>query len=169
MGTQTPSQKRGGAPSPIFGLCLLWPNGCMDQDATWYGGRPQPRQHCVSWGPSSPLKGAQPPILGPCLLWPNGWMEKDAAWYGVIPRSKLHCVTWGPISPRQKGAQPPIFSPCLLRPNGCPSQLLLSSCLQMVARKPILTCKSCSDVCTYHCAQTSYRTQHENSSVNFPS
>jgi len=24
---------------PIFGLRLLWPNGWMDQDATWYGGR----------------------------------------------------------------------------------------------------------------------------------
>ena len=22
---------------------LLWPNGWMDQDATWHGGRPQPR------------------------------------------------------------------------------------------------------------------------------
>jgi len=33
----------------------LWPNGCMDQDAIWYGGRPRPRQHCVTWGPSSPL------------------------------------------------------------------------------------------------------------------
>jgi len=44
--------------------CLLWPNGWMDQDATWYGGRPQPRRHCVAWGPSSPQyprKGAQPP------------------------------------------------------------------------------------------------------------
>ena len=29
-----PSQKGGGAPSPIFGPCLLWPNGWMDQDAT---------------------------------------------------------------------------------------------------------------------------------------
>jgi len=28
------------APPPIFGPCLLWPNGWMDQDATWYGGRP---------------------------------------------------------------------------------------------------------------------------------
>jgi len=35
----------------------------MDQDATWYGGRPRPRQHCVRLGPSSPLpkKGAAPP------------------------------------------------------------------------------------------------------------
>ena len=27
----------------------------MDQDDTWYGGRPLPRQHCVRWGPSSHL------------------------------------------------------------------------------------------------------------------
>jgi len=31
-----PSPKRGKA--PIFGPHLLWPNGCMNQDATWYGG-----------------------------------------------------------------------------------------------------------------------------------
>jgi len=29
--------------SPILGPCLLWPNCWMDQDGTWYGGRPQPR------------------------------------------------------------------------------------------------------------------------------
>ena len=28
---------------PIFGPFLLWPIGCMYQDITWYGGRPQPR------------------------------------------------------------------------------------------------------------------------------
>jgi len=28
---------------PIFCPCLLWLNGCMDQDATGYGGRPLPR------------------------------------------------------------------------------------------------------------------------------
>jgi len=28
--------KRGSA--AIFGPCLLWLNGWMDQDATWYGG-----------------------------------------------------------------------------------------------------------------------------------
>ena len=26
----------------------MWPNGLMDQDAIWYGGRPQPRPHCVT-------------------------------------------------------------------------------------------------------------------------
>ena len=33
-GEPGPLPKRGGT-SPIFGPCLLWPNGCMDQDATW--------------------------------------------------------------------------------------------------------------------------------------
>jgi len=35
-----PPQKGSGATSPIFGPFLLWPNGWMHQDATWYGGRP---------------------------------------------------------------------------------------------------------------------------------
>jgi len=26
---------------------VLWPNGWMDQDATWFGGRPRPMAHCV--------------------------------------------------------------------------------------------------------------------------
>ena len=30
-----PTQK-GAEPHPIFGPRLLWPNGYMDQDATWY-------------------------------------------------------------------------------------------------------------------------------------
>jgi len=46
----------------------------MDQDATWYGGRPQPRPHSVRWRPAPPPpKGAQqPPLFDQCLLWPNG-------------------------------------------------------------------------------------------------
>ena len=48
-----PSPKGGGA--TIFGPCLVWPNGWMDEDATWQGGRPQPKRHCVGWGPSSPF------------------------------------------------------------------------------------------------------------------
>jgi len=58
-GPSIPSPK--GAQPPIIGPCLLWPNGWMDQDATWYGGRPWPRPHCVGWGPSSfPKKGHSP-------------------------------------------------------------------------------------------------------------
>jgi len=46
MGTQPPSPK-GASPLAIFGPCLLWLNGWMDQAATWYGGRPRRRLHCV--------------------------------------------------------------------------------------------------------------------------
>ena len=59
-GDPAPSPKR--AEPPIFGLCLLRPNGCRDQDATWYGVRPRSRRHCVRWGPSSPpQKGGRTP------------------------------------------------------------------------------------------------------------
>ena len=54
-GDPVPFPQKGVEPlSPIFGPFLLWPNGSMHQDATWYGGRPQPRQVCVRWGPSRP-------------------------------------------------------------------------------------------------------------------
>jgi len=34
------------APPPIFGPYLLWPNGWMDEDATWYGSRSRLMPHC---------------------------------------------------------------------------------------------------------------------------
>ena len=48
--------KREAQQPPIFGPRLSWPNGWMDQDATWYGGRPRPKPRCVRWGPSSPTE-----------------------------------------------------------------------------------------------------------------
>ena len=60
----------------VLSLCnvgVLWPNGWMDQDTTWYGGRPRPRRHCVTRGTSSPTEtDTIAPTLGTCLLWPNG-------------------------------------------------------------------------------------------------
>ena len=44
---------KGHSPS-ILGPCSFWPNGLMDEDATWYESRPRPRPHCVRRGPSSP-------------------------------------------------------------------------------------------------------------------
>ena len=79
-GDLTPPKREAGAggraPSPIFGPWLLWPNGWMDQDGTWHGGRPWSSPHCARWGHSSPPQnGTQPPILGPSLLWPNGYSK----------------------------------------------------------------------------------------------
>jgi len=66
---------KGHSP-PTFGPCLLWPNGWIDEDATWYEGRPRPRPHCVRWAQLPPKQkighSPQPPIFSPCLLWPNG-------------------------------------------------------------------------------------------------
>jgi len=56
------SPKRAQQP-PIFGLCLLWPNGWMDQDATWYGGRPRSWPHCVRWRLTHPERTTAPPEL----------------------------------------------------------------------------------------------------------
>ena len=39
MRTQLPRKGLGaGGTAPYFGPFLLWPNGWMDQDATWYDG-----------------------------------------------------------------------------------------------------------------------------------
>ena len=93
-GYPAPPKKGHMTVPPLFGPCLLWPNGWMDQDATWYVGRPRPKRHCVGWGSSSPFpkKGTEPPILGPLLLWPNGWMDQDATWYEGRPRPRPHCI-----------------------------------------------------------------------------
>jgi len=120
MGTQ-PLPKKGAEPPPIFGPCLLRSNGCIDQDATWYGGRPRPKRHCVRWGPSSPyiLGGTAPsPIFGSCLLWPNSWMDQGGTWHGGGLWSRPHCARWGPSSPPQKGAEPQFSAHFLLWPNG---------------------------------------------------
>jgi len=59
-GTHLPSPK--WAQPTIFGPYLLWPNGWMDEDTTWYGSMPRPKRLCVRWGPRFPLeKKAQPP------------------------------------------------------------------------------------------------------------
>jgi len=59
MGTQLrPPHKGGRAPSQIFGPCLLWPNGWMDQDGIWRRGGRWSTPHCVCarWRPSSPAQ-----------------------------------------------------------------------------------------------------------------
>jgi len=68
MWTQLPPEERAHAPHPIFGPCLLWPNGCMDKDAAWYGSRPQPRPHCTRGSPSSRERGTASPYFRPMCI-----------------------------------------------------------------------------------------------------
>jgi len=75
-----PPQKGGGAPSPIFGPCLLWPNGWMDQDGTWHGGEPWSKPHCARWGTSSsPPEKGQTPNFRPILFRRHElhWLDAD--------------------------------------------------------------------------------------------
>jgi len=48
----------------------------MDQDATWYGGRPWPWPHCVRWGPTPLPKGHSPQFLAHvCCGQTAGWIK----------------------------------------------------------------------------------------------
>jgi len=58
-----PRKKGRPTLTQFFGPCLLWLNGWMDEDATWYGSRPGPRPHCIRRGPSSPRKGHSSPLF----------------------------------------------------------------------------------------------------------
>jgi len=64
-------KKRKEAQPPSFGSCvLLRPNGWMDQDVSWYEGRPRSRPRCATWGPSSPLyqRGTAPSNFWPMSI-----------------------------------------------------------------------------------------------------
>ena len=121
MGTQHPSIKGGRVPPPNFCPISVWPNGCMYQNTTWYGGRLQPRQHCVRWGPSSPSsKGAQPP-----QFLANVRCSQMAGWTKMPLGIKVGLGPGGFVfdgdsaPPKEKGhSSHPIFGPYLLWPTG---------------------------------------------------
>jgi len=67
-GNPAPPPSKGAQP-PIFGPCLLWPNGWIDQDATWYGGRPRPPGHIVLHrDPAPPPKRGTAPNFRPMSI-----------------------------------------------------------------------------------------------------
>ena len=101
-----PPQK--GAESPIFGPCLLWPDGSMDQHATWHVGRSRPRPHCVRWGRSSPTTNRDgAPHFRPISVVAKRRMDEDSTWYG-IDLSPGHIVLDGdPAPPAKEAEQPP--------------------------------------------------------------
>jgi len=115
-----------GDPAPlpkrdqIFGPCLLWPNGWMDEAGTWHGGRPQPGNFVLDGDPVSfPQKGAEPPPQFSAHFYCGqtyaGIKIQNTTWYGARPRPRRLCVRWGPSCPLPKrGADPPNFRPMFI-------------------------------------------------------
>ena len=53
----TPRKKGTLTPPNFWTMSIVSTNGWMDEDATWYGSRPQHRPHCIRRGPGCPRKG----------------------------------------------------------------------------------------------------------------
>jgi len=105
-GNPAPPPKRGTAPPPIFGPCLLWPNGWLDQNTTWYEGRRRPRRHCVRWGPECPLqKGHRPQLSADvCCGQTAGWIKMPRGMEEGIGSG--HIVLDGDPAPPKTGTDP---------------------------------------------------------------
>jgi len=116
-GDPAPNPLKGHSP-PIFGPYLLRPNGCMDQNATWYGARLRPRRFCVRWGPRSPSPKGHSPQFSAHIC-----CSQTAAWIKMSLGVELglgqgdFVLDGDPRCPLPKtggGLTPQIFGACLL-------------------------------------------------------
>jgi len=126
-GNWAPPPPKKGTQAPNFRPMSILANGWMDQDATWYRGRPRQRQLCVSWRLGSPKTGHSPPPFSVHV-----YCGQMARWIKMPLGMEVYLgpgdivLDGDPVPPKR--GMPPIFVPCLLWPNGSPSQLLQSSC-----------------------------------------
>jgi len=105
-------------PHPIFGPRLLWPNGCLDQYATWKGVRPRLRDIMFDVDPATPEKRHTHPTqflahVYCCQM--DGWMKTPLG--TEVDVSPGHTVLDGVPAPAKGAQQPPLFGPCLLWPR----------------------------------------------------
>jgi len=104
----------------------------MEQDNTWYGGRPQPRRHRVRWGPSFHPTQKRGTAASPPHFSAHVYCGQAAGWIRMplgteVGLGPAHIVLDG--DPPKRGVEAlPLFGPCLLWPNGRLSQQLMSSC-----------------------------------------
>jgi len=102
----------------VLTLCdvsVLWPDGWMDQDESWHGGKPRPPPHCVRWGPSCPPqkrstgRGAQPQFSAHVRCGQTaGWIEMPVGTeVGLGPGDTV--LDWDPAPPKRGTA--PNFRP----------------------------------------------------------
>ena len=88
-----------GAQPPIFGPCLLWPNGWMEQDTIWYGVRFRPRPHTLRYGKPAPSQRRGPRATQFFARVNSGQTV------GLIRMPSPHYNRWGP-SPPKRGNTP---------------------------------------------------------------
>jgi len=117
MGTQPSALPKKRQSPPIFGPFLLWPNGWMHQDATWYGARPQPRALVLDGdtGPSPKRGHGHPPQFSAHVYCGQtaGWIKMALGMeMGLGPS---HIVLDGSTAPLPQKGVDPQFS---LSPNG---------------------------------------------------
>jgi len=120
-GDPAPSPQSGLSPLPNFRPISIVAKRWMHQDATWYGGRPQPRGLCVRWGLSPVPKRRRSPQFSAHV-----YCGQTARWIkmalGVeVGVGSVHIVLDGDTAPLpKKGVEspPPSFGPSLLWPNG---------------------------------------------------
>jgi len=145
MENQSPLPNKGRSP-PIFGPCLLWPNGWMYQDATWYGGRPRPTRHCVGCGPSSPRKKGTPtPTQFLTHVYCGqmaGWMKRPLG--TEVDLGSGHIVLDGVPAPAKGAQPPPLFGPCLLWPRSP-----ISATAELLLLLPC-SCRAYTNTATYN-------------------
>ena len=106
---------------PIFGACLLGPNGWMDQDATWYGGKPRRRRRVrYRVGTQFPPKRDTAPSFRPGSIVFVGKRLYGRRRQFVRQQTSAQatmCQTGTQLPPPQKGHNSfPLFGPCLLWP-----------------------------------------------------
>jgi len=130
-GPSSPSPKRGQSPQ-IFGPCLLWPNGWMDQDALGMEVGLGPGHIVLDGNQDPPERGHSPQFSAHVCC-------GQTAVCIMIPLSMEVGLTLGDIVLDRVAACPykghsPQFSAHVYCGRGCPSQLLLASCLSSKSR-----------------------------------
>ena len=85
----------------------------MNQDATWYGGRPRPTRHCVKRGSQPPPQkggGALLPNFRPISIVAKGLDAKGMPFGMEVGLNPGDFVRWEP-RPSPKGGGAPNFRP----------------------------------------------------------
>jgi len=142
----SPLPQKGTQP-PIFGLCLLPPNGCMDHvNAIWYGGiglGPDNIVLDVIQAPASLQKGADPPPQFPVHVYSG----QTAGWIKIALGTEVELGT----QERGQNPPPPIYGPFYSAPqcSHCKRCTSYGNCV-----RPSVCLSVCPSVTRRYCVKT---------------